>query len=117
MFKVEVDKITITKGDTAALTIRASNKTFASADRAIFTIANRAGTDILYSQEYELSNGQFTVQFTNAMTDDWAPGQYKWQVRYIVSPTRSDGQIDGGSEVITPWEPKDFVVQSVLADF
>ena len=41
MFKVEGDKITITKGDTAALSIRATNKTFASADRAIFTIAPR----------------------------------------------------------------------------
>lgn len=117
MFKVEVDKITITKGDTAALTVRASNKTFASADRAIFTIANKAGTELLYNQEYELNNGQFTVQFTNDMTDDWAPGQYKWQVRYVVTPVRTEGHISGGAEVITPWEPKDFVVQSVLSDF
>ena len=117
MFKVEGDKITITKGDTAALTVRATNKTFASADRAIFTIATRGG-EIVYEQEYALNNGAFTVTLTNAITDQWNPGNYRWQVRYVVTPTRDqEEKIDGGTEVITPWEPKDFVVQPVLSDF
>lgn len=117
MFKVEGDKITITKGDTAALSIRATNKTFESADRAIFTIAPRGAGEKLMEQEYELNNGVFTVEFTNDMTDEWAPGQYRWQVRYVVTPVRENGVITGGAEVLTPWEPKDFVVQSVLSDF
>lgn len=116
MFKVEGDKITITKGDTAALSVRATNKTFASADRALFTIATKGGQKV-FEQEYELNNGVFTVQFTNDMTDDWDAGAYRWQVRYIVTPVRDNGTIVGGAEVLTPWEPKDFVVQSVLSDF
>lgn len=128
MFRVEGDKITITKGDTAALTIRATNQTFATADRAIFTIANKGGTTKLFEKEYELNDGAFTVEFLNGSgaeptlgqpyTDTWTPGQYKWQVRYVVSPTRgSQEAINGGTKVLTPWEPKDFVVQNVLADF
>lgn len=116
MFKVEGDKITITKGDTAALTIRATNKTFASADRAIFTVASKAG-QIIFNQESELNNGAFTVSFANDVTDQWNPGTYRWQVRYVITPTRVDGAITGGAEVITPWEPKDFVVMPVLNDF
>lgn len=118
MFKVEGKKITITKGDTAALTISATNRTFAAADRAIFTIANKAGTEKLFEQEYELNNGGFTVEFTNGITDDFNPGSYKWQIRYVITPTRdANNKIDGGAEVITPDDPQDFVVQSVLSDF
>lgn len=117
MFSVDGNKkITITKGDTAALTIRATNKTFASADRAVFTIATRTG-EKLYENEYQLNNGAFTVQFSNEVTDKWNAGQYKWQVRYVITPVREEGVITGGNEVITPEEPKDFVVQSVLSDF
>lgn len=116
MFKVEGDKITITKGDTAALTIRATNKTFASADRATFTIASKAGQKI-FNEEYPLNNGAFTVTFANDVTDQWNPGTYRWQVRYVITPTRDGAELTGGAEVITPWEPKDFVVMPVLNDF
>jgi hypothetical protein len=115
MFSVQGDKITITRGDTAALTVRATNKTFASADRAIFTIATKGG-ETKFSQEYELNNGNFAVQLTNAITSEFEPGVYKWQVRYVVSPVRTDGAITDGSEVKTPKEPQDFVVLGVLTD-
>lgn len=119
MFKVEGKKITITKGDTAALTIRATNRTFASVDRALFTITNKAGTDVLFREAYPLTDGAFTVEFRNDQTDDFSPGSYKWQVRYVINPTRDDNTNDiiSGAEVITPDEPQDFVVQNVLWDF
>ncbi len=119
MFKVEGDKITISRGDTGEMTIHANNATFATGDRAVFTVAPRGGGEPLFYQEYPLNNGSFTVVFTNDQTDDWQPGTYKWQVRYVWEPTydSQSGKINGGTRVKTPWEEKDFVVQKVLSDF
>lgn len=118
MFKVDGKKITITKGDTASLTITATNRTFASEDRAVFTVANKGATTILFEQEYALNDGAFTVEFTNSETDKWAPGQYLWQVRYVFTPTRDqNNKINGGLGVQTPDDPQGFVVQAALSDF
>lgn len=119
MFKVEGDKITISKGDTGALTIHATNATFTVNDRAVFTIAPRGSGDPIFEQEYPLTNASFTVSLTNEVTDKWTPGNYKWQVRYVWDPVydQTTGKISGGSKVKTPWEDKDFVVQKVLSDF
>lgn len=116
MFTVSGTKITLSKGDTGAIVFSATGHSFTSADRALFTVANKAGTTVLMQEEYELSDGKFTVQFVNDVTDKWTPGSYKWEIRYIINPTRESGKITGGSEVITPLEPQDLVVSSVLGE-
>lgn len=117
MFRVTGTKITLHKGDTGAMVVNLTGHTFTSSDRAVFTIANRNGTTILMSEEYAISNGSFTVQFTNEVTDKWPAGSYKWEVRVFINPTRTDGEITGGDEVITPFdEPQDIVVSPVLYD-
>lgn len=119
MFKVDGDKITISRGDTGALTIHANNATFDGNSRAVFTIASRGNGEIIFEQEYPLTNGSFTVTFSNDVTDDWQVGTHKWQVRYVWDPIYDvqSGKISGGSKVKTPWEEKDFVVQKVLSEF
>lgn len=116
MFRVEGTRITLSRGDTGSLLVKSSGHTFTSDDRALFTVANRNGSQILMQQEYELTDGNFTVLFLNEVTDQWPAGNYKWEVRYIINPTRTEGVITGGTDVFTPMEPQDLIVSAVIGE-
>lgn len=104
MFKVTGTTIDMHRGDTGSITITAHGYTFTSDDRALFTIKSRSGA-MVKSVAYQMTNNAFTVQFVNSDTDHLAPGDYDWDVRYIVDPVYEEGQIVDGTDVTTPHDP------------
>ena len=104
MFKVEGTTITLSRGDTGFVTIGVSGYSFGSNDRAVFTISGKS--QVMVRQELPIENNLVTIEFTNDDTDDWGPGDYEWDIRYVVNPVyQGEGderQIYDGDEVITP---------------
>jgi len=105
MFMIEGNTITLSRGDTGIVTIGVSGYTFGSNDRAIFSISGNSG-QVAVRQELPIENNLVTVEFTNDDTDDWKPGDYEWDIRYVVNPiydgSGDSRQIIDGDEVITP---------------
>lgn len=102
-------KVEMNVGDTGSWFIdgaRDDDVPFTADDRAVFTIKN-AADEIVLDREYgladeNLGNGTIFVQLDNNDTDDWAPGSYTYEVRYIVDPYRKNGEITSGDIVDTP---------------
>ena len=94
--------ITLSKGDTGAVTFSSTGYDFGENDRALFTIRNSRGA-VIKSTAYELTNNAFTVTFRNSDTDTLAAGTYNYDVRYIIHPYYDEnGTIVDGNQVITP---------------
>ena len=110
MFNVDptTRKITMHRGDTGEVTFTATGRTFGADDRAMFTIKDSSGSEIVKTY-YELDDGEFTVEFTNPMTDYLSAGQYKYDIRYIIDPTwegeGAEAHITNGDDVKTPGSP------------
>ena len=105
MFNVDGYKIDMHRGDTGAITIRATGYAFGPNDRALFTVRNQQGT-IVKQGVYAMENNAFVVHFLNAETDYLDRGTYEWDVRYIVNPIfDSDNNIIDGDAVSTPKDP------------
>ena len=122
MFNVEEYTITLSRGDTGALTVNAtatldgSDYTFAAEDRALFSIKNANG-EIIMQKAYEMTDNSFTVYFLNGDTDSLAPGSYSWDVRYIIHPYYdASGKIIDGDQVITPKTPMNMTLLTVVGD-
>lgn len=117
MFQVQNNKITITRGDTGSLVIRATEHTFGSSDRALFTIANNRNR-VVMQRIYTLTDNAFTVLFAPGDTKDWTPGNYKWEVRYFMNATVENDHITAGDEVNTPADkPFPMEVLDVIGEF
>lgn len=101
MFKVEGTKITLSRGDTGALTMKANAKrkdtgepyTFGERDRALFTI--KGGNRIVKQISCPIVNNRFPVVFMNADTENFAAGGYNWDVRYVINPYYEDDPPEG----------------------
>jgi hypothetical protein len=117
MFQVDGDTITLSRGDTGSVTFRATGHTFAAEDRALFTMKSPEGT-IVKQGAYQIeSGGVFTVYFLNADTDYLAPGQYTYDVRYVIGPYYdSEGKIVDGDQVITPKLPKQMILLNTVGN-
>ena len=117
MFQVDGDTITLSRGDTGSVTFRATGHTFAAEDRALFTMKSPEGT-IVKQGAYQIeSGGVFTVYFLNADTDYLAPGQYTYDVRYVIGPYYdSEGKIVDGDQVITPKLPQPLNLLAAVGD-
>lgn len=122
MFNVNGTNITLSRGDTGALRIIATATlhdepfTFGQDDRALFSIKNAIG-EIIKEKIAEMENNVFTVYFLNSDTDDLAPGEYSWDVRYIIHPYYdASGRIVNGDQVITPNTPMQMSLLTVVGD-
>lgn len=122
MYSVDGYTINLSKGDTGALKVKASATlngepfTFGADDRALFSIKNAQG-EIVKEKVAELTNNNFIVYFLNSDTDKLSPGQYKWDVRYIIHPYYdADGRIVNGDQVITPKKPQDMQLLTVVGE-
>lgn len=122
MFTVEGYNIRLSRGDTGAMKVKATATlegepfTFGPDDRALFSIKNGQG-EIVKEKVAELVNNEFTVYFLNADTDNLAPMNYSWDVRYIIHPYYdSTGRIVDGDQVITPNEPMTMNLLTVVGD-
>ena len=116
MFNVEGTTISLSCGDTGAIKFIAdTDYTFASEDRALFSIKNSVG-EVVKESAYALDNEKsFTVTFFNSDTDNLAPGTFNWDVRYIIHPYYDDaGKIIDGDQVITPNAPMDMNLLNVV---
>lgn len=117
MFQVQGFTITMTRGDTGSLKITATGYTFAEEDRVLFTVKSPEGS-VIKQQAYQPDeNGQIVVYFTNEETDYLAPGDYSWDVRYIIHPYYDDdGKIVSGIHVHTPFLPKTLTLLPAVGD-
>lgn len=112
----ENGEITMHKGDTGVILLRARNAEFSSADRAVFTIRDGTG-EIIKEQVSELVDGAFRVIFNNSDTDGKAVGTYKWDVRYIWNPVYDgEGNIIDGFPVYTPRDPMNLFLKAVVGE-
>lgn len=122
MYSVDGYNIKLSQGDTGALKVSATATldgepfTFGPDDRALFSIKNAQGV-IVKEKVAELVNNEFVVYFLNADTDSLSPGDYKWDVRYIIHPYYDEsGRIINGDQVITPKEPQIMNLLTVVGD-
>ena len=122
MFNVEGYNITLSRGDTGAMRVVATATldgqpfTFGPDDRALFSIKNGQG-EIVKEKVAQMTNNAFMVYFLNADTDNLAPTNYSWDVRYIIHPYYdSTGRIVDGDQVITPKEPMSMNLLTVVGD-
>ena len=122
MFQVDGYNIILSRGDTGALKVNAEATldgepfTFSSTDRALFSIKSAQG-EIIMQKQCAMENNAFTVYFLNADTDSYAPGAYSWDVRYVINPYYdSNGRIVDGDQVITPKEPMNMNLLTVVGD-
>lgn len=106
----ETGAVEMNVGDTGAWFIdgeRDDGVPFTENDRAVFTIKNKSDETVLeriygLADDDGLGNGTILVQLDNNDTDDWDPGQYTYEVRYVVNPYYIDGKIRSGDIVDTP---------------
>ena len=121
MFSVDGNTITLSRGDTGGIKIKAVATlngepfTFGSDDRALFSIKNSQG-EVLKEKVAELTNNEFMVYFMNSDTDSLSPGSYSWDVRYVVNPYYQNGRIVNGDQVLTPKEPMTINILTVVGD-
>ena len=113
-FRVEGTTITMHRGDTGSVTITATGYAFDSEDRALFTVKDGSGTEII-KEYYEMTNNTFTVEFENPTTDYLPAGNYNWDVRYIIAPEYDEQQqIVDGTGVTTPGSPYSLVLLNTV---
>ena len=122
MFVVDGYSISLSCGDTGAIKVKANATlhgepfTFGENDRALFSIKNAQG-EIVKEKIAELVNNDFVVYFLNADTDSLAPTAYSWDVRYIIHPYYdANGRIIDGDQVITPRQPMQMQLLTVVGD-
>jgi len=114
MYSVNGTEITISRGDTGALKIKATVTrrdtgaayTFGERDRAVFTIKGGNG-QVVKQKSYPMIDNEFLVVFMNAETDKLIPGGYSWDVRYVINPYYEDDPPEG---TWTPYEDLTFPV-------
>jgi hypothetical protein len=118
LFDVDGYTITLSRGDTGAIKFVADTEyTFASIDRALFSIKNATG-EVVKQEAFELdSNKAFVVTFFNHDTDTLPAGTFQWDVRYILHPYYdSEGNIIDGDQVITPNQPMTMQLLQVVGE-
>ena len=122
MYNVQDYVITLSRGDTGALTVRATATlegepfTFGENDRALFSIKNANG-EIIMQKICPMTDNAFTVVFLNADTDSLSPGSYSWDVRYVINPYYDDsGRMVDGDQVLTPRTPMSMNLLTVVGD-
>ena len=118
-------EIVMSQGDTAILQFKVnSDYTFTADDKAMFTLrtiiknSSRAlnsedkGNIVLARIVTPSTDGTVTIIMTNSMTDILKPGDYEYDVRYIIDPQYDAGGtlIIDGSNVITPMWPEKFTL-------
>lgn len=111
MFAVDdtTGKIEMNSGDTGDFFVDAARddgEPFTEYDRAVFTINNAMGETVMERiyglADTDLGNGTVHVELSNDDTDDFSPGQYTYEFRFVVNPVWVGGRITTGDLVDTP---------------
>lgn len=116
MFKIDGSRIIISRGDTALMAIQTAGVELDDNDRVIFSIKTDDGK-IFFQMTVTPENNIVKIPFVNEVTQNWAQGKYKWDVRYVIDAIYgSNGAVIDGSEVITPMTPSVFEVLEVVGE-
>lgn len=116
MFKIDGNRISISRGDTALMAIEAQGVTLDDNDRAIFSIKTGDGT-VFFQMTLTPKNNRVEIPFINADTQEWFKGSYLWDIRYVIDAIYdSTGAVVDGKEVITPVKPSTFEVYEVVGE-
>lgn len=107
MFELSGTRIRLTQGDTGILTINAkdSDHVWTEADKAVFTARKQSGSLLVEMVLQPDPDGMVQIPFTSDLSDNWKPGDYKWDIRYVVDAVMEAGRVVDGREVITPMTP------------
>ena len=95
--------ITMTQGDTGHFIIRPTGIELTGGEVALFTVKSDRG-ELKMQKVYDIENGMIQIDFENDDTDKWAPGKYRWEMRYCVNPVYDEesGQMISADEVYAP---------------
>lgn len=106
MFELNGSRILLTRGDTGVLTIEtSSDHEFTEDDKALFTARRKSGGLLVEMILQPEADGTVQIPFTSDLSDNWTPGDYKWDVRYVIGAVMENDRIVDGQEVITPMAP------------
>ena len=107
MFELNGTRIRLTQGDTGILTIaaKASEHVWTEADKAVFTARKPSGSLLVEMILQPEPDGRVQIPFTSDLSDGWKPGDYKWDIRYVIGAVMEGGRVVDGHEVITPMTP------------
>lgn len=107
MFELNGTRIRLTQGDTGILTItaQASDHVFTDADKAVFTARKQSGSLLVEMVLQPEADGRVQIPFTSDLSDGWKPGDYKWDIRYVIGAVMENERVVDGTEVITPMTP------------
>ena len=94
MFDVDYStgKIEMHQGDTGVLRVSAAKRngaSWTSNDRMLFTVMKESS--VIMQRIYRLDdsgigNGKAVIQFHNNDTDEWASGEYPYEIRFLINP-------------------------------
>ncbi len=119
MFSVHDHHVTITRGDSALLTLRFfTHHRFTADDRAVLTLRRPRHGPVLLCEVLTIREDGFAqAPLTCEMTKNWPKGFYEWDVRLVLDATLDEkGNVTGGREVITPMRPGRFDVIYAAGD-
>lgn len=119
MFELIGTHVRLTAGDTGILTILAKDTeyVFTENDKAVFTIKRQNSNAILVDMILQPEpDGKVQIPFTSDLTDGWKPGDYRWDIRYVLDAVMEDGRVVDGNEVITPMLPGTFTVVKAVGE-
>ena len=93
--------VTLTKGDTGPLIISGEDYAFADEDRAILSVMDPFGVVVL-KKILSPQSGKFSTVFINADTEKLIPGEYHFEVRFVIHPYYdASGEIINGNQIIS----------------
>lgn len=96
MFEVDSinRSITMSIGDTGAVSFRGLGYEFQEIDRVLFTLKSSNGT-VIMEKACALEDNRFVIYFHNHDTEQLAPGNYTWDLRCVLHPyyERKSGEI------------------------
>ena len=106
MFELNGTRILLTQGDTGILTITTqSEHMFTEDDRAVFTARRQNGSLLVEMVLQPEADGRVQIPFTSDLSDGWKPGDYEWDIRYVIGAVLENDRVVDGTEVITPMRP------------
>lgn len=116
MFELSGTRIRLTQGDTGILTINAkdSDHVFTEADKAVFTARKQSGSLLVEMVLQPEADGRVQIPFTSDLSDGWKPGDYKWDIRYVIDAVIENGRVVDGNEVITPMAPSVLTIMEAV---
>ena len=117
---VSLDKDTKTiflrQGDTGAITIKPRGYDFGVDDRALFTVKDRKKT-VKMERLLPIEDGAVVIEFAHKDTNTWEPGEYKWDIRWLVGPSYEQQKLDDADDVDTPDSEFVLVVLDTVGKF